>query len=98
MITGYEAALIVGGALSTTVALSAHLVARQRTVGWLLGIGTQVCWVVFAVITDTWTLLVGPVVVGPVFVKNWLSWRARDRAQRALENEKERHDDDARQA
>ena len=87
-ITQYEAALIVGGLLSGAVATSAALVARQRTSGWLIGIGAQLCWVVFAVVTRTWTLLVGPLVVGPVFVHNWLAWRTRDRkTQRTQELE-----------
>lgn len=77
--THYVFGLVVAAAFSCTVAVSAFMVRQHRTTGWLVGVAAQLCLAGVAIVTRTWTLLIGPIVVGPVFVGNWIAWRRVDR-------------------
>jgi hypothetical protein len=72
----------LGLLLSVLVAVSVELSGRGLAVGWLVGLCVRVCWVLVALATNTWTLIIGPVIVGPRFWKNWRRWHARDVAKR----------------
>jgi hypothetical protein len=61
------------------IALSVYLCGKRLAVGWLIGLLVQVLNAAYAVVTEHWGWLLGPLLIGPLFAKNWLVWRREDR-------------------
>ena len=51
-----------------------YLTGKHLRVGWLVGIGSQVLWVTYSVITRQWGFLAGAVIIGVMYVRNWILW------------------------
>ncbi|MFC0504275.1 hypothetical protein [Micromonospora costi] len=51
------------------------LAGRRNPWGWAVGVGAQVLWVAYAVVTRQWGFLLGAFVYGPVYLGNFLRWR-----------------------
>lgn len=57
-------------ALLTTL----YLTGNNKRVGWLVGIASQVMWVFYSLGTKQYGFLVGCVLVGSMYVRNWIKW------------------------
>lgn len=56
------------------------LAGRNNKLGWAIGLGAQVLWLAYAVITRQWGFIVTAFAYGFVYGKNWLRWRRNERA------------------
>lgn len=73
--------LVLSFVIPSLIALSVYLCGKRLTVGWLVGLTVQVFNGVYAMLTEHWGWLIGPVIVGPMFAKNWIQWRREDKAK-----------------
>lgn len=55
--------------------LGIYLAGRKKAVGWLVGVGAQVLWLVYAVVTRQWGFLLTAVAYAGIYGKNYLEWR-----------------------
>lgn len=60
------------------------LAGSKRKLGWLIGVGAQVLWIVYACITSQWGFIVSAVAYGFVYGRNWSKWRAEERLAKEL--------------
>lgn len=76
--TGFTVQDPVSQALSVLipiiVAVSVWLAGNRNTWSWPLGITGHFITGVYAVVSHHWGWLIAPLVVAPVFVRNWLKW------------------------
>lgn len=56
------------------------LAGSSNKLGWALGFGAQLLWVVYAVVTEQWGFIASALAYGFVYARNWLRWRALERA------------------
>lgn len=61
------------------VAVSVYLAGNRQTLSWPLGILAQFIIGVYGVATHHWGWLISPLIVGPLFVRNWVKWRRESR-------------------
>ena len=61
------------------VAISVWLAGDRRTLSWPLGIAAHLITGVYAVSTHYWGWLLSPLIIGPVFARNWIKWRREAR-------------------
>lgn len=73
MSTQFVLSLVLGATGITGI----FLAGPGRWQGWLIGLLVQPVWVVFAITTQAWGLLVLPVGYGWVYARNLLRWRSR---------------------
>ena len=52
-----------------------YVAGLKKTWGWLVSMGTQALWAVYAVGTGQYGFLVGTVSYFLVYLNNWLLWR-----------------------
>jgi hypothetical protein len=61
----------------TGIALfSTWLLTHHRRSGWAIGVGMQVLWAIYAVVTHQWGFLVGAAFFGWLDVQGWRRWGA----------------------
>lgn len=65
--------------------LGIYLAGREKSVGWLVGLGMQFLWAVYAVATDQWGFVLTAVAYAVIYGKNWWSWVSRDRQEVAAD-------------
>lgn len=53
---------------------------QKKTWGWVLSMSTQALWALYAVGTAQFGFLIGTASYFVVYLRNWLRWRAEDRA------------------
>lgn len=64
--------------LLTAIGLIGLLVAgSKKSWGWLIGLGAQALWIVYALVTRQYGFLVSAVCYGAVYARNYWSWRAK---------------------
>ncbi len=63
------------------------LAGSKRKLGWAIGLGAQVLWIAYALVTVQYGFLASAFAYGFVYARNWLRWRHE---QRALTPEAER--------
>lgn len=80
MITAWSFLLAAGGLLGI------YLAGRKNLWGWAIGMAMQPLWVVFAIITDAWGLILNAVGYFTVYTNNYIKWRGEKR-----QKEKEDH-------
>jgi hypothetical protein len=56
------------------------LAGSSNKLGWAIGFGAQVLWIVFAVATEQYGFIASALAYGFVYARNWLRWRAAERA------------------
>lgn len=57
------------------------LAGSSNKLGWALGFGAQLLWIVYAVATEQWGFIASALAYGFVYARNWLRWRAQERAE-----------------
>lgn len=72
--------------------LGIYLAGKKNLYGWAIGLGAQVLWVVYALVTDQYGFILSAVAYGTVYGRNWYLWRKELRGikQEQKENEEER--------
>lgn len=53
----------------------------SRKLGWAIGLGAQVLWIAYAIATHQWGFIASALAYGTVYARNWLRWRASERAR-----------------
>lgn len=70
---------VVGQVLAVTIPLviatSVWLAGDRRMLSWPLGVVAQLVTGAYGVVTHYWGWVLSALVVGPVFVRNWIKWR-----------------------
>lgn len=61
--------------------LGIFLAGKKNKVGWAIGLGAQVLWIVFAITTAQYGFIFAALAYGSIYLKNWLSWRKDDSIQ-----------------
>lgn len=56
------------------------LAGSKYKLGWLIGFAVQPLWIAFAVTTEQYGFILNAVVYAAVYARNWLRWRAEERA------------------
>lgn len=56
------------------------LLGQKVTSGWLVMVAMNGAWAVYLTVTGQLALLISPAIFGPLSFRNWLVWRAADRA------------------
>lgn len=54
--------------------LGMYLSGRKLKAGWLLGLFTQVIWVLYAVATKQYPFILASLGYGSIYAKNYLAW------------------------
>ena len=55
------------------------LAGSKRKVGWAIGLGAQVLWVAYAIVSGQYGFLASAGAYGFVYARNWLRWRREQR-------------------
>lgn len=58
--------------------LGIWLAGRKSLWGWAVGVGAQVLWMVYAVVSQQWGFIASALAYGGIYGWNWWKW-ARDR-------------------
>lgn len=74
------------------------LAGSKRKVGWLVGLGVQPLWIIFAVQTGQYGFILNAVVYAAVYARNWWRWHRDERSlpQPGAVGEHDFHDEVAR--
>jgi hypothetical protein len=51
-----------------------YMTGKKIRAGWIVGIVSQIIWLVYAITTKQYGFLVGVILVGGMYVKNWIDW------------------------
>lgn len=55
------------------------LAGKKRKVGWMIGIGVQLLWIMYAIVSKQWGFIMSALVYGAVNTINWRRWRREDK-------------------
>lgn len=67
--------MIIWSAVLTVVGvLGLYLAGRKNRLGWLLNLGAQVLWMIYAVQTGQWPFVVSSLAYSWVYLKNYRTW------------------------
>jgi preprotein translocase subunit SecG len=55
------------------------LVRRKKSAGWAVGLGAQVLWVTYALVTHQLGFIVSAVFYGAVNASNFIAWRREEK-------------------
>lgn len=58
--------------------LGIYLAGKKNKNGWLIGIGSQILWVSFAIITGQYGFIVAAFIYGSIYLKNYLAWKKEE--------------------
>jgi nicotinamide riboside transporter PnuC len=58
-----------------------YLVTRRNWRGYVLGVGVQALWIVYAVVTTQWGFIASALVYGAVNMIGLVGWRKAERAE-----------------
>jgi hypothetical protein len=53
------------------------LAGSGRRLGWAVGVGVQVLWVAYAVVTRQWGFIFSALAYGAVNIRNWRRWQPK---------------------
>lgn len=67
--------------LSAIGILGIFLAGKKNKLGWAIGLGAQVLWIVFAITTAQYGFIFAALAYGSIYLKNWLSWRKDDKVK-----------------
>jgi hypothetical protein len=51
------------------------IVGSKKSLGWLVNLGSQVLWVLYAIDTKQYGFIVGAIAYGSVYLRNYLTWK-----------------------
>lgn len=55
------------------------LAGKKRKVGWAIGIGVQLLWIAYAIVSKQWGFIISAIVYGAVNSINWRRWQREER-------------------
>lgn len=61
-------------ALAAVGILGIWLAGRKNLYGWAIGVGAQVLWIVYAVVTQQWGFIASAIAYGYIYGLNWYKW------------------------
>jgi nicotinamide riboside transporter PnuC len=64
--------------LATVGILGIWLAGRRNLWGWALGVGAQVLWIIYALVTDQYGFIVSALAYAVVYARNWYRWRKEE--------------------
>lgn len=47
----------------------------KKTWGWLVGVGVQLLWITYALVSEQYGFIISALAYGFVYGRNWLAWR-----------------------
>lgn len=56
-----------------------HVAGKKSHWGWFIGMGAQILWLIFAVVTAQYGFILSAVAYGWMYGKNWWKWRKEKR-------------------
>lgn len=62
--------------------LGLYLTGQKRIEGWAVGVGAQVLWLAYAVVTRQWGFIITAVAYALMFGRNWYVWARAAREER----------------
>lgn len=62
-------------ALAAVGVLGLYLSGKKNYWGWGIGLGAQVLWIAYAIVTQQWGFIISALAYAWVYGKNFLSWR-----------------------
>ena len=62
-------------AISAISLLSLWLVGNKNRLGWVIGIGNQALWTIYAIRLQQWGLLIGVVAYTTIYIRNLIKWK-----------------------
>jgi hypothetical protein len=65
--------------LAAVGVLGLYVAGRKRWQGWAIGLGAQVLWIAYAVVTKQWGFIASALAYGVVYGKNMITWRRENR-------------------
>ena len=54
--------------------LGIYLAGRKSLWGWAIGVGAQLLWIVYAIVTQQWGFIASAVAYASVYGLNWYRW------------------------
>lgn len=55
------------------------LAGKKRKIGWMIGIGVQLLWIIYAIVSRQWGFIASALVYGAVNVINWRRWHREEK-------------------
>lgn len=55
------------------------LAGKKRKIGWMIGIGVQLLWIIYAIVSRQWGFIVSALVYGAVNTINWRRWHREEK-------------------
>jgi hypothetical protein len=59
--------------------ISIYFSGKKYWWGWLIGVGSEILWFVYAIVTRQYGFIVFAIVYASVFLKNAIQWRNEER-------------------
>jgi len=53
----------------------------SRKIGWAIGVGVQLLWIIYAVVSKQWGFIFSALAYGGVNIRNWRRWRREERRE-----------------
>lgn len=54
--------------------LGIYMAGKKSKTGWAIGVGAQVIWVVYAIVTQQWGFIFSSIAYGYMYGRNWWLW------------------------
>lgn len=77
--------LIWSIALAAVGILGLYLAGRKNVWGWAIGVGAQVLWIAYAIVTQQYGFILSALAYGWVYSLNWWRWRREERERKSWE-------------
>lgn len=55
------------------------LAGKKRKVGWMIGVGVQLLWIIYAIVSKQWGFIMSAFVYGAVNTINWRRWQREEK-------------------
>jgi Nicotinamide mononucleotide transporter len=51
-----------------------YLAGSGKRSGWAVGVGVQVLWITYAIVSKQWGFIIASLAYGGVNIRNWIRW------------------------
>lgn len=65
-------------ALAAVGILGIYLAGKKNKIGWAVGLGAQVLWIIFALVTLQYGFILSAVAYGYIYGRNWYLWHKEE--------------------
>lgn len=52
-----------------------YFAGKKNLYGWAIGLGAQLLWISYAIVTKQWGFIFSAFAYGGVYLKNYISWK-----------------------